>query len=186
MHSSSGAAGEPALLGRTDGGQDDQAWHRHGVSTSARAAGAADVGDLARLINRAYEIEAAFFDGERTSERELNELDARGDFVVLDRVGPGLAAAVYIRVDGRRGYLGLLSVAPDLQGLGLGRRLVALAEALCAARGCTAMDLQIINLREELGPWYRSLGYHDVGTAPYEHRDTKQPCHFVKMSKALA
>jgi ribosomal protein S18 acetylase RimI-like enzyme len=185
MHSSTSAAGEPALLGRTDGGQDDQAWHRHGVSTSARAAGAGDVDELVSLINRAYAIEAAFLDGDRTSAGELSDLDARGDFLVLDRLGGGLAAAVYVRIDGTRGYLGMLSVAPDLQGLGLGRRLVALAEALCAARGCTVMDLQIINLREELGPWYRSLGYQEVGTAPYDHRGTKQPCHFVKMSKPL-
>lgn len=174
MQASTSAAGEPALHGR--------------VSISARAAGPSDVAALARLINRAYAIEAAFVDGDRTSEPELVDLDQRGDFLVIDRVGGGLAAAVYVRAnqaDGARGYLGMLSVDPDLQGLGLGRRLVALAEALCAARGCTAMDLQIINLREELGSWYRSLGYHEVGTAPYTHRDAKRPLHFVKMSKAL-
>ena len=30
-----------------------------------------------------------------------------------------------------------------------------------------------------------SLGYHEVGTAPYEHRRVKQPCHFVEMRKSL-
>ena len=59
------------------------------------------------------------------------------------------------------------------------------AEAMGTALGCTVMDLQIVNLREELGPWYRSLGYAEVGTAPYQHRSTKRPCHLVKMSKAL-
>ena len=96
-----------------------------------------------------------------------------------------LAGAVFVRVDGDRGYFGMLSVAPDLRGLGIGRRLVGVAEALCTALGCTDMDLRIVNVREELGPWYRSLGYAEVGTAPYDH-PAKRPCHFVKMSKALA
>ena len=48
-----------------------------------------------------------------------------------------------------------------------------------------ALSRRVGDLREELGPWYRSLGYQEVGTAPYDHRGTKQPCHFVKMSKPL-
>ena len=77
-------------------------------------------------------------------------------------------------------------VAPDHQGRGLGRRLVAVAEALCAAVGCVDVELAVVNLRQELGPWYRSQGYREVGTAPYDQRPVKQPCHFVRMQKALA
>ena len=89
---------------------------------------------------------------------------------------------------GARAYFGMLAVAPDLRNHGLGKRLVAVAEAMGTALGCTAMDLQIVNLREELGPWYRSLGYAEVGTAPFGQatRDVKQPCYFIKMSKQLA
>ena len=185
MHTSASTAAEPALLGRVDDGRDDLAWRRNGVSPSVRRAGVDDVDALTQLVNQAYAIEAFFVEGDRTTDDEIRAMAAAGHFLVLDR-GDGLAAAVFVRVDGERGYFGMLSVDPDLQGLGLGRRLVAVAEALCAARGCTRMDLQIINLREELGPWYRSLGYQEVGTAPYQHRDTKRPCHFIKMTKALA
>ena len=93
-----------------------------------------------------------------------------------------LAAAVYVEPSG---YLGMLSVAPEFQKHGLGTRLVRIAEALCEAAGSHTVTLRIINLREGLGRWYRSLGYHEVGTAPYEHRLVKQPCHFVEMRKAL-
>jgi len=94
----------------------------------------------------------------------------------------GVAAAVYVE---RRGYFGMLSVAPALQGHGLGKRLVRIAEALCEAAGCDVMRLRIINLREELGRWYRSLGYREVGTTPYTHRPVKQPCHFIDMERPL-
>ncbi len=157
------------------------------LATSVRAAGPADVPALVALINLAYEIERFFVEGDRTDEDEIAAMQRVGHFLVLDRSDRrGLAAAVYIRIDGGRGYFGMLSVAPDLRSHGLGKRLVAVAEALCVARGCTAMDLQIVNLREELGPWYRSLGYHEVGTAPFATRDPKQPCFFIKMSKSLS
>jgi GNAT superfamily N-acetyltransferase len=102
--------------------------------------------------------------------------------------GGRLAAAVYIdpRRDGDRGYFGMLSVDPEFQGMGLGTRLVRIAEAMCEAMGARSVRLNIVNLREELGRWYRSLGYHEVGTAPYDHRPVKQPCHFVEMHKHFA
>jgi ribosomal protein S18 acetylase RimI-like enzyme len=154
------------------------------VATSVRPATSSDIPALVKLINQAYEIEKFFVEEERTTEREVAALAEKGHFLVLDRGGAGLAGAVYVRIDGDRGYFGMLSVAPDLRGHGLGKRLVGVAEALCTALGCTAMDLRIVNLREELGPWYRSLGYHESGTAPYDH-PSKLPCHFIRMSKEL-
>lgn len=156
------------------------------IATSVRRAGSADVPALTRLVNECYAIEEFFVDGDRTDEREIATMLAAGMFLVLDRSGGGLAGAVYVRPTGDHGYFGMLSVAPDLRGHGIGRRLVAVAEALCQAQGCSAIDLQIVNLREELGPWYRRQGYQEVGTAPFESRAAKRPCHFVKMSKALS
>lgn len=157
------------------------------VATSVRPAGPSDFPALVRLINEAYEIERFFVEDDRTDESEIAAMADKGHFLVLDRAGGTLAAAVYVRIDDAeagRGYFGMLSVAPDLRGAGLGKRLVGVAEALCTALGCTVMDLRIVNLREELGPWYRSLGYQEIGTAPYEH-PSKVPCHFIKMSKEL-
>jgi GNAT superfamily N-acetyltransferase len=159
------------------------------LSPSVRRAQPADHGALLRLINAAYAVERFFVDGERTDAAELAGLAERGHFLVLDAGnGLDLAAAIYVRIDddGRGGAIGLLSVAPEWQGLGLGRRLVAVAEALCTALGCATVGLQIVNLRQELGPWYRSQGYREIGTAPYDHRAPKLPCHFVCMEKRIS
>lgn len=154
------------------------------LATSVRPAVPSDFPALVRLINEAYEIERFFVDRDRTDVDEVAAMAEKGHFLVLDRAGGTLAGAVYVKIAGDRGYFGMLSVAPDLRGHGLGKRLVGVAEALCTALGCTVMDLQIVNLREELGPWYRSLGYQEIGTSPYEHA-SKVPCHFIKMSKEL-
>lgn len=164
------------------------------LSPSVRRAQPADFPALRRLINSAYAVERFFVDGERIETAELGGLAERGHFLVLDASTPQsigasreIAAAIHVRIDddGQSGAIGLLSVAPAWQGQGLGRRLVAVAEALCTALGCASVQLQIVNLRQELGPWYRSQGYRDVGTAPYDHRPATQPCHFIRMRKSL-
>lgn len=167
------------------------------LGPTVRRATQADAADIAALINQVYAVvEKDFANGERTTEEEVRTLQEQGHFLVIDcmdgrkpgrrpaRRGAGLAASVFVKMVRRRGYFGLLSVAPDYQGCGLGRRLVAVAEALCEAEGCTAMDLQVVNLRTELAPWYRSLGYRECGTAPFH--EARVPCHFIRMTKALA
>jgi GNAT superfamily N-acetyltransferase len=151
------------------------------LAISVRRATAADAATLAELVNHANLVEAPFVEGARTDAREIAALIERGTFVVLEEAR-GLAAAVYVE---NRGYLGMLSVRPDLQGHGLGTRLVRIAEALCESAGAETMTLRIVNLREELGRWYRSLGYREVGTSPFSHRAVKRPCHFVEMAKRL-
>jgi ribosomal protein S18 acetylase RimI-like enzyme len=151
------------------------------LATAVRRATVADAPALAELVNRAYEVEAFFVDGDRTTAAEVAALIERGTFLVLEYDG-GLAGAVFVE---HRGYFGMLSVAPGMQGYGLGTRLVRIAEAFCEALGCTTMELKIVNVREDLGRWYRSLGYHEVGTAPYVARPVKVPVHFVEMKKQL-
>jgi len=95
-------------------------------------------------------------------------------------------ATVYVEVRGERGYFGLLSVEPALQGRGLGRLLVDAAEAQCRAVGCTAMDIRVVDVRAELPPFYRRLGYRETGSEPFsEDGAAKMPCRFIVMSKAL-
>lgn len=162
------------------------------LAISVRRARPTDAGALADLVNRAYAVEGFFVEGQRTTAEEIARLVRTGSFLVLERAGaePMIAGAVYVNpgVDPRSeaGYIGMLSVEPALQGMGLGRRLVGIAEAMCEAMGAPAVRLRIVNLREELARWYRSLGYREVGTAPYDHRPVKQPCHFVEMHKPLA
>lgn len=156
------------------------------LAATMRFASAKDAVALAGLVNRAYEVEQFFVDGERTSTEEVAELLERGRFLVLDSAN-GLAAAVYLKTEGQDAHIGMLSVSPELQGRGLGTRLVAVAEAFSVAFGCRSVGLQIVNLRDdELGPWYRKLGYRQTQQLPYVDRPIKRPCHFIAMSKTLA
>ena len=142
-------------------------------------------------MNRAFAIERSFLDVERTSEDEVASLIASGCFLVLEYAG-GIAAAVLVQGPGQRegvppshAYFGMLSVLPELQGMGLGVRLVRVAEAMAEATGATSMSMRILSLREELSRWYKSLGYREVGTAPFHHEQLKQPCHFIEMARSL-
>lgn len=161
------------------------------IATAVRRAHPSDSGALAALVNRAYEIESTFIEGKRTSAAEIEQMIRSGGFLVLEYAG-GICAAIFVQGPGERpgvppthAYFGMLSVMPEMQGMGLGRRLVQVAEAMAEATGATAMSLRVINLREELSRWYKSLGYREVGTAPYVHRPVKRACHFVEMTKPL-
>ena len=162
------------------------------IATSVRRAQLTDTAALTELVNRAYAVESFFVEGQRTTADEVAALIRSGGFLVLESER-GICAAVLFQGPGNRAglppthaYFGMLSVLPELQGMGLGRRLVQVAEAMAEATGATSMSLRFINLREELSRWYRSLGYREVGTAPYPSRSLKRPCHFVEMEKSLA
>lgn len=154
------------------------------MPAAIRVANDRDVPALVRVINAAYRVEEFFVDGDRTDEAEVRERLGRGRFLALDGDDGALAACVWVELRGERGYFGMLSVDPARQGRGLGRRLVGAAEEACRLAGCVAMDIVVVNLREELPPFYNRLGYVEAGTRPYPDR-TKLPCHFILMSKPL-
>ena len=136
------------------------------------------------LINRAYEVEKFFIAGDRVSADVVKSLRSKGVFLAADERG-ALVACVYVEIRGERAYFGLLSVDPSRQGEGWGRRMVDAAEAHARAAGCGAMDIRVVNLRTELPPFYRKLGYSETGTEPLEDPRLTQPAHFVLMSKQL-
>lgn len=154
------------------------------LAASVRLATSGDAAAVAALVNRAYAVEGFFVDGERTTAAEVEQLRRAGQLVVLEGA-LGLVGAVYLSRRGDGAVIGMVSVAPELQGFGLGTRLVRIAEALSEAMGCRSVELRVVNLREELALWYRHLGYQPTGTAPFEARAVKQPCHFVEMRKPL-
>ena len=149
-----------------------------------RIARAADAPVIAAMINRAFAVEHFFVHGERTSVAEVEAMFRKGRFLVCEDPAP--AACVYVELRGERGYFGLLSVDPARQKTGLGRRLVEAAEVFCRAAGCRAMDMRFVDVRSELPAFYARLGYAPTGTEPFPSEvPTKQPVHFVTMSKAL-
>lgn len=150
-----------------------------------RVAEPGDADELAALINAAYVVEAFFKVGDRTTAREVLELMRQGRFLILESDG-ALAGSVYVEINGEQGYFGMLSIAPSRQKQGLGARLVAAAEDFCREAGCTEMELHVVNLRTELPPYYRKLGYVETGTREFPDPEmATQPCYFLVMSKQL-
>jgi GNAT superfamily N-acetyltransferase len=156
--------------------------------TRIRAAVANDAEGVARVINAAFVVERVAFDGDRTNLDGVRALMNTGKFLLAEEEPLGLVGCVYIELRGDRSYLGLLSVAPELQGKGLGRQLVAAAEEYSRDVGCRAMELRVISPRaESLLPFYERLGYAETGTAPFPvDVPAKVPCHYIFMAKALA
>jgi len=146
-----------------------------------------DLPALTALINAAFKVEAFFIERDRLMPDEAQAYFAKGRFLLAEE-NNALAGVVYVELRGDRSYLGLLSVDPTLQKSGLGRRLMAAAEEFAREMGSHCMDLTVVNLRTELLPFYRKLGYTEIGTAPiHEHMQSRvtQPCHFVRMAKPL-
>ena len=155
-------------------------------SVSIRTAVSGDIPALVRLINAAFIVEQFVFDGDRISAEEVQAFMETGKFLVAG-VSDGFAGCVYVELRKARGYLGLLAVDPLRQGTGLGRKLVAAAEDYFRSEGCCAIDLRIISQRTPLPPFYRRLGYVEIGTAPFAPSlQSKVPGHYIIMSKPLA
>ena len=143
-----------------------------------------DAEDVAALITRAFEVEAFFVTGDRTSADAVRARMQRGSFLLVDDGRGGLAGCIYVETRGDIGYFGMLSIDPERQGQGLGRQLVATAEDHCRSAGCREMEIEVVDLRTELPPFYRRLGYVETGTRPFNQPErATRPCHFVVMSK---
>jgi GNAT superfamily N-acetyltransferase len=154
-------------------------------SISIRVAVSGDVPALVKLINAAFIVEQFVFDGDRINAEETQAFMGTGKFLVAHD-SAGFAGCVYLEIRKDRGYLGLLAVDPQRQGTGLGRKLVAAAEDYFRAAGCCAVDLRVISQRTPLPPFYRRLGYVEIGTAPFSPSlQTKVPGHYIVMSKRL-
>jgi len=150
-----------------------------------RPATAADIPSIVRLTNAAYAIEKFFVAADRTDADAVQRLMAKGSFLVEDAADGAVAGSVYVETRGARGYFGLLSVDPARQGTGLGRKLVDAAEAHVRAAGARAMDIRVVNLRTELPPFYRKLGYVEAGEDHEPIPQATRPCHYLLMTKTL-
>jgi predicted N-acetyltransferase YhbS len=150
-----------------------------------RVAQPADAHAITRLINAAFQVESFFKRGDRLNLAEVDARLAKGRFILAEQTGV-IVGCVYAESGAERAYIGLLSVDPSLQGSGLGKSLMTAAEEYCRAAGCAFVDLRVVNLRTELPPFYRKLGYDQTGTEPFPaEAHTEIPCHFLIMSKSL-
>jgi ribosomal protein S18 acetylase RimI-like enzyme len=82
------------------------------------------------------------------------------------RDGEALIASVMVGFDGHRGWVYYLAVAPDRRREGLGRQLMAAAEAWLRDRGAPKLQLMVRTSNEAALGFYEALGLErqDVAT----------------------
>lgn len=133
--------------------------------------------DLPRLrpvVERAYRgdsaragwtHEADLVSGERTDPETLRSLLDGDSRLLIALDGDTILGCVNIagRGDGLA-YLGLLCVDPQLQAGGIGKQLVAAAEATARDTfAATRIEMTVIDRRAELIAWYLRHGYAASG-----------------------
>ncbi len=150
-----------------------------------RAATTDDVSGIVTLLNAAFAMERDFVDRDRTSAGEIAHYMATGTFLVIDGDDRTLASCMYLEKRSNRLYLGMLAVSPSQQGRGFGRQMMVEAERRAAVLGCGAIDIRIVDRRTELPPFYRSLGFVDNGTEPFDDPLLTKPAHFIRMTKPV-
>ena len=140
-------------------------------------AGDSDLDAVAALVNSAYRgdssragwtTEADLLGGQRTDPETLrSDLASHPGAVLLTmREAPGgtLLGSVWLEPKSADvWYLGMLTVRPDLQARGLGRRLLQEAEWYAAAQGARRMRMTVITVRDTLLDWYERRGYVRTG-----------------------
>ena len=150
-----------------------------------RVATSSDTPQIVDLINRAFAVERFFKSGDRTDPEQVQQMMKHGEFLLLV-YGNDLLACVFVRTTGDRGYIGTLSVDPERQRSGLGKRMMREAEEYCRSAGCKVVDIRIVNLRTELPLIYHKFGFVETGTESAEViKNATQPIHFITMSKSL-
>ena len=157
------------------------------TEVSIREATEADVPMLVALVNRAFELEKYFSGGDRTDAEEMTSMMRRGTYLVCEDA-QGAAGCVYVEIKGEAGYFGMLAVDPARQKSGLGAKLTSGAEDFARRRGCSVMEITVVSLRTALFPYYRKLGYAEVGPEPPRKakREPLTPYQLIRMRKQLA
>ena len=161
-----------------------------------------DASELAALVNSAYRgdssrvgwtTEADFLDGQRTDpERILHDMNSSHCKILTLRDGGKILGCVYLEKQGDDCYLGMLTVAPQLQARGYGEKLLQAAEGQAHVWQCRAMVLGVIHLRDTLIKWYERKGYIKTGdTEPFPYDDPacgkpkRDDLYFVMFRKSL-
>lgn len=170
---------------------------------SFRPAVAADIPSLHALVESAYRGESAkqgwtheadLLGGQRTDAEALAAIiaDPLQTLILAEEGGAPVGCVLVAQKPGAKGYLGMLTVSPTLQGGGLGRALIEEAERHARSFGATAVEMTVIKSRRELIDWYLRRGYSDTGREePFPLDDPRfglpktRDLVFVVLGKAL-
>lgn len=161
----------------------------------------ADVPALTQLINSAYRgesskkgwtTEANLLKGSRITKEELTEIIQNKQNTILKCVeNSQIIGCVLLSEKENQLYLGMLTVNPELQNSGIGKKLLKYAEIHVLELGLSKIIMTVISIRDELIAWYLRNGYTDTGLRedfPLNDTDvviSKQPLEFVVLEKVI-
>lgn len=162
----------------------------------------ADVSALNKLINSAYRgetskkgwtTEANLLEGSRTTDAELTEIiqEKKNTILKFTENNQIIGCVLLIEKEDQL-YLGMLTVSPELQNSGIGKKLLKQAEIHASALGLSKIVMTVISVREELISWYKRNGYVDTGARePFPASDvfsqtTNEPLEFIVLKKRIS
>ena len=85
-------------------------------------------------------------------------LSAESSTVLAARIGAVVVGTIMVGFDGHRGWVYYLAVDPKAQRSGLGRALMAAAEAWLVARGCPKIQLMVRQDNVQALGFYEAIG----------------------------
>lgn len=150
-----------------------------------RTAAPLDLADLVVFVNRAYRGESAkqgwtheadLIDGTRVDESLLAEtIETPGVAIVMALENATLVGCYQFENQAEGcAYVGMVTVEPAKQNSGLGKLLLADAEAHAQEQGCQKLKLSVIEDRKELIAYYERRGFKLTGTKlPFHEGDSR-------------
>jgi ribosomal protein S18 acetylase RimI-like enzyme len=160
-----------------------------------------DISTLNSLVNSAFRgessrkgwtTEADLLDGIRTDETLLKDAMNEKSTTFLKYVeADNILGMVMLKNQENKLYLGMLTVAPDLQGGGIGKKLLYAAEDFAKKKQLPKIVMTVISVRQELIDWYKRHGYILTGeTQPFPINNPnfglpKQFLEFIVLEKHL-
>jgi ribosomal protein S18 acetylase RimI-like enzyme len=84
----------------------------------------------------------------------------------------------------------MLSVSPEIQAKGIGKKLLRAADEYAVVNNCELIEMTVISVRRELIAWYERNGYHQTSKREPFPDDGKfgsprQQLEFVYLEKNL-
>lgn len=161
-----------------------------------------DIPAIVDLLNSAYRgerstkgwtTEAHLIAGEvRSDARQVSEVMAKDGSVFLKYMAEDgrMLGCVNLQNNERGVYLGMFSVEPELQGGGIGKKLLQAADDHARKIGASHIYMYVISLREELINWYKRYGFEETGEQfPFAEDGLTgkhlQPLEFIVLEKSL-
>ena len=132
-----------------------------------------NVTEITNLVNSAYRgetskkgwtTEANILEGTRITETELSEtLSDTNNTILVYQQNETIIGTVLLINKKTELYLGMLTISPELQNSGLGKKLLQAAEDFARSLQLPKIVMTVISIREELIAWYQRNGYSDSG-----------------------